>query len=255
MNNMLLYRSWLETRWRFLIGLALLTISAASSVMVYPQIVELMPMVGEMEFEGAISRLIAEEVALSSTFKGYVWSQAIGQNLTQFSVLFAALLGVAGPLFQGQGRGVLFMLSLPASRNSMFVTRIGAGLIELLVLMLVPALFISLLSPGVGEQFPIVSAIVHGLCLFVAASVFYSATILLSTLFEDVWRPLLIVCGVAVVMGLLSRPMPQLSIFPIMNGETYFLSGNLPWLGLSVCILIAAGLLYSATRVFSSRDF
>ncbi|MDA1372936.1 MAG: hypothetical protein O2971_19580 [Proteobacteria bacterium] len=255
MNNMLMYRSWLETRWRFLIGLALLTISAASNVLFYPQIVELMPMVDEMEFEGAMSRRIAESVALSSTFKGYVWSQAISQNLIQFSILFAALLGVAGPLFQGQGRGVLFMLSLPASRDRLFVTRIGTGLIELLVLMLVPVLIISLVSPGIGEQFPIGSAIIHGLCLFVAASVFYSATILLSTLFEDVWRPLLIVCGVAAVMALLSRSMAPLSIFPIMNGESYFLSGNLPWLGLLVCILIAAGLLYSATRVFSRRDF
>lgn len=255
MNNMILYRSWLETRWRFLIGLALLTLSSASSVLFYPQIVELMPMVSEVQVDGPLGRIIAEEIALSSTFKGYVWSQAISQNLTQFGILFAALLGVAGPLFQGQGRGVLFMLSLPASRDRLFVTRIGAGLVELLILMLVPALIISLVSPGIGEQFSLGSALIHSLCLFVAASVFYSASILLSTLFEDVWRPLLIVCGVAAVMAVFSRSLESLSIFPIMNGEAYFRSGSLPWLGLLVCMLITAGLLYSATRVFSRRDF
>ena len=37
---MLWYKSWLETRWRFLIGLALLMLSAGGTVLAYPQVVE-----------------------------------------------------------------------------------------------------------------------------------------------------------------------------------------------------------------------
>src|SRR5260370_15354436 len=36
--NMLWYKSWLETRWRFLIGLVLLLFSALSTVFTYPQV-------------------------------------------------------------------------------------------------------------------------------------------------------------------------------------------------------------------------
>ena len=38
---MLWYKSWLETRWRFLIGLGLLLLSAGGIVYVYPQVVKL----------------------------------------------------------------------------------------------------------------------------------------------------------------------------------------------------------------------
>lgn len=255
MISSLLYRSWLETRWRFLIGVAVLTLSAAGTALFYPQVVELMPMASSVEFQGAIAQRIAESVELSGTYAGYLWSQAIAQNLAQMGILFAALLGVAGPLFQGSGRGVLFMLSLPATRHQLFVTRMLAGLVELFVLLMIPSLAISLVSPGIAQHFPLIDAVMHGLCLFVAASVFFGAAILLSTIFEDVWRPLLIVCFIAVVLATLSRSLGVLSIFPVMNGESYFRDGSMPWLGLLVCAGITAGMLYAATRLFASRDF
>ncbi len=40
---MLWYKSWLETRWRFVIGLVLLMFSAASTVFTYPEVIKLIP--------------------------------------------------------------------------------------------------------------------------------------------------------------------------------------------------------------------
>lgn len=255
MNNMLWYRSWLDTRWRFLIGLVLLTISTSGTVLFYPEVVEMLPLAGSMEFQGVIAQRLAEGIALSGTFAGYVWFETFGQNLTQMGVLFAALLGVVGPLFQNQGQGVLFMLSLPASRQRLFFTRIAAGLLELFVLSLIPALFISLLAPAIDEQFPVTAALVHGFSLFIVGSVFFSATILLSTILDDTWRPLLTVCGVAMVLALFANPLGSLNIFAIMTGESYFRTGGLPWLGFAVCIVLSVGLLGRAMQVFSRRDF
>ena len=39
---MLWYKSWLETRWRFLIGLVLLMLSAGGTVLTYPHVVKLL---------------------------------------------------------------------------------------------------------------------------------------------------------------------------------------------------------------------
>lgn len=255
MNTMLWSRYWQETRWRFLIGVVLLTLSSITTVLYYPEVLQLLPVAAAVEVPGFLAQELAESVELSSTFKGYVWLEAFGSNLTQMGILFAALLGVAGPLFQREGRGVLFMLSLPASRNDLFVARVVTGLLELLVLLVVPALFITAVAPAIDERFPIGAAMIHALCLFVAASVFFSASILLSTLYDDVWRPLLIVCGVAVVLAMISTPLPFLDIFSIMSGASYFHTGSLPWVGLFVCTLLTAGLLYTAAKNFSQQDF
>ena len=50
---MLRYQSWLETRWRFLIGSARLVCSAAACVFTYPKVVELLTMmpVGDLSGE------------------------------------------------------------------------------------------------------------------------------------------------------------------------------------------------------------
>ena len=39
---MLWYKSWLETRWRFLIGLVLLVCSAMFIVLAYPRLIQLL---------------------------------------------------------------------------------------------------------------------------------------------------------------------------------------------------------------------
>jgi hypothetical protein len=94
---MLWYKSWLETRWRFLIGLALMLCSAAGGVMVWPQVQKLLPMVPS-NVDGEIGRRVREAADLARSFRGYVWSNWFRQNLSHMVTLFAALLGTAGLL-------------------------------------------------------------------------------------------------------------------------------------------------------------
>ena len=51
---MLWYKSWLETRWRFLIGLALLILMACGAVFGYPAVQELMPMAAQSDAKGPL---------------------------------------------------------------------------------------------------------------------------------------------------------------------------------------------------------
>jgi hypothetical protein len=100
---MLWYKSWLETRWRFLIGLALLVCSAAVVVFTYPKVVKLLPLVPSLDVSGEIGRRIREAAELSREYRGYVWSQWFRQNLAQTWTLFAALLGTGGLSAQTSG--------------------------------------------------------------------------------------------------------------------------------------------------------
>jgi hypothetical protein len=251
---MLWHKAWLETRWRFLIGFGLLLCSAAATVFTYPQMLKLLAIV-PTNVGGEIGQRIRESAELARSFRGFVWSNWFRQNLNQSGTLFAVLLGTASLL--SPSGGALFTLSLPLSRRRLLGVRAAAGLAELFVLAFVPSLLIPLLSPAIGERYAIAGVLAHGLCAFVAASVFFSLAFLLSTVFPDVWRPLLIALGVAFIVSIVDQlfHVAPLGVFRVMSGETYFRSGHLPWGGLLAAAAVSAALFYGAVANFARRDF
>jgi hypothetical protein len=255
---MLWYKSWLETRWRFVIGLALLILSVTGTVVAYPRVMKLLPLANTVDVGGELGRRIKEGVDLARTYRGYVWSQWLRQSMTNLLTLFAVLLGAGGLLSQASGGGALFTLSLPATRNRLLGVRAATGLVELLGLALVPLLLLPVLSPVVGETYGLGDALVHGACLFIGGAVVFSLAFLLSTVFSDVWRPALIAGGAAAVLGICEPFFPDLarySLFGIMDGEVYFRDGGLPWLGLFASAAASAAMLYAATRNVARQDF
>ena len=254
---MLWYKSWLETRWRFVAGAALVTLSTAGVVFTFPQVQKLMPLVPAIDVSGEIGRRIREAAELSREYRGFVWLQGYRQNLAQMVTLFAVLLGTGGLLSQGS-TGALFTLSLPVSRRQLIGIRAAAGLSELLALALIPSLVFPVLSPAVGERYALAAGLVHGVCLFAAAAVFFSLTFLLSTVFGDLWRPLLIALAIACGIGICEQVFHTVSrygLFGLMSGEIYFRTGALPWPGLIVAALASTAMLYAASTNIAQHDF
>ena len=98
--------------------------------------------------------------------------------------------------------------------------------------------------------------LVHSTCAFVVASVFFSFALLLSGVFADVWRPLLITCLLGLALSLAEEVMPDLpGLFAVMSAESYFDGESLPWLGLFVSIAFSAALLYAANANLARREF
>ena len=253
---MLWYKSWLDTRWRFLIGFGVLLVMACGTVFDYLAVQKLMPMARSIDASSELGRRVKEAVELQREFRGFVWLQWFRQNLTQAGTLLAVLLGSGGLL--SRTSGALFTLSLPVTRRELLTTRAATGLAELLALALVPSLLIPLLAPTIGQSYGVVDALVHGLCLFVVAAVFFSLAFLLSTAFDDLWRPLLIACAVAVVVGVVELAAGDLAWFGpfhVMSAESYFRSGSIPWTGLIATTMVTAGMLYAATVSIAQRDF
>jgi ABC-type transport system involved in multi-copper enzyme maturation permease subunit len=255
---MLWYKSFLETRSRFLIGLVVLLMSVFGTVYAYPRVERMLSMVPALANAngGLVAERIKEIAELSGSYRGYIWAQALGQNVTQMLSLFAVLLGAGGLL--SQARGTLFTLSLPVSRDRLLGVRTATGLAELAVLSFAPLLLLPLISPAVGQHYGLADAIVHGVCFFFAGAVLFSAACLLSTVFHDQWRPILIVCLFAVCLGI-AEPFfgdfSRYSLFGIMNGEIYFRGGGVPWLELLATAAVSAALLFAASRNLARQDF
>ena len=255
---MLWYKAWLDTRWRFLIGLALLTCGAATMVIIHDRVMELLPLVPNVQVSGELGRRVRESASLIGDYRGYVWAQWFRQTPTQIGTLFAILLGTGGLLAQSSGGALLFTLSLPVSRTRLLSVRLAAGLGEWLLLALVPSLVIPLLSPAVGQSYGVGAAIAHSVCIFIAGAVFFSLAFFLSTCFSDMWRPLLltVVIGVAIsVVTEIIRELSPYSVFSVMSGERYFRTGQLPWLGLLASLAASSALLWAAVVNTARRDF
>ncbi|HXD19116.1 MAG TPA: hypothetical protein VN654_19020 [Vicinamibacterales bacterium] len=251
------YKSWLDTRWRFLIALVVLTCSAVLTVFAYPKVVALLPAAANVG-SGALGRRIREIAELERSYRGYVWVQAFRQTLTQLGVLFAVLLGTGGLLPSGSKDTALFTMSLPASRNELLGARVATGLAQLAVLAWAPALVFPLLSPAIGQTFTVGSALVHGACLFVAWAVFFSLALLLSTSVRGAWGPALIALCAAFVLAAVDQAaggVAAYSIFAVMSGENYFRTGALPWAGLLLSAAASAAMLYAGSRRFARHDF
>jgi ABC-type transport system involved in multi-copper enzyme maturation permease subunit len=257
---MLWQKAWLETRWRFVSALIILTVLAGGTIFDYLATERLLPRISVTSPSPAaettgLAGAIREAVEVQKDFRGFVWFNAFRQNMTQMGVLFAVLLGCGGLLSESSKGSALFTLSLPVTRKQLLGARTGLGLAQLLAISVIPPLAISVLAPLVGQRFSPVDALAHGLCIFVVAAVFFSLASFLSTLFGDIWRPLLITLGIACALAIASLAVPQVNIFSVMNGEAYFRTGSLPWAGMLVSAVLATALLYSAAETLERRDF
>ena len=250
---MLWHKTWLDTRWRFLIGFVILICMAAGIVVNYSISAQALTVAGRNPDAFTSNAWLKDAIRIEQTYRGFVWYQWFRNNLLQAGTVFAVVLG-SGGLFSNQPGG-LFALSLPASRNRWLATRAATGLGEFFVLATVPTLVITGLSPLIGQHYSVVDLVAHGACFFVAAAVFYSLAFLLSTVFHDIWRPMLIAIGVACVLGILEVQLDINGLFRVMSGHLYFESGSLPWLGLTSSAAVSMVMLYGAATNVARKDF
>jgi hypothetical protein len=254
--TMLWYKSWLDTRWRFVIGFALCVCGAGLAVVGYPRVTRLIALAPAVDTTTEVGRRVRDIVELSRGFRGYIWAQWFRQSMVQSVTLLAILLGSGGVVTHGGGE--LYTLSLPVSREQLLYTRAAVGLAELLVIAFVPSLVIAAMSPAIGERYGVVSALVHATCLFITCGAFFSLALLLSTSYSDVWRPMLITAAVGLVLSLAEAVNPtvaQFGVYKLMSGETYFRLGRVPWPGLAAAGMVAAGLIAAAATNVSRRDY
>ena len=255
---MLWHKAWLETRGRFITGLVILTVLAGFDVYEYVLAQRVMPL-ADAVLSGAgnspIGNAIRDAVEVQREFRGFIWYNAFRDNLTQIGLLFAVLLGCGGLLAEARKGSALFTLSLPVTRKQLLFARVGTGLAQCFAIAMVPSLVIPLLAPIVGQNFSVIDSLAHGLCLFFVGTLFFSLASFLSTMFGDIWRPLLIAVLVACVAAMAQFVAPELGLFKVMSGESYFRNGSLPWMGLVTTAVLASALLYSAAETLERRDF
>jgi len=169
---MLWYKAWRDTRWRFLIGLVILSGTALGCVFAYPSVKGILGVV----IVGGPSDLVTQETKwmaeLSANLRGYIWAQLIRNNMFGLWSLFAVLLGAEGVI--SRRSGAVFTLSLPVSRRRLCTVRASTDLAELLLLALVPMVLITIAAPAIDSSYALTDALVHGISIFIGGAMFYA---------------------------------------------------------------------------------
>jgi hypothetical protein len=253
---MLWQHAFLETRWRFLVGLVVLPVSAAFIALGYPQVIALSQTVTAVP-DTALGREIATAMEMAKRYDSYVWSEWFQQNGAQLGAFFAVIIGTGGLLSQSAAAR-LFTLSLPVSRERLVGARAAAGLAQVFALALTPALVIVLVSPLISRSFPLLDALAYALCLFAGCAVFFSLAFLLSSMFGNVWTPVVLALCAGPALGALDQmtgSAGRFSLLRVMHGDSYFNGQGLPWPMLLASAGLSLTLLYTGTRLIARKDF
>jgi hypothetical protein len=252
---MLWQHAFLETRWRFLIGMVVMPVSAAFVALGYPQVAAVSQSVTPAP-DTMLGREIAEAIEMAKSFDSYVWSQWFRQNGAQLGAFFAVIIGTGGLLSQ-TAAARLFTLSLPVSRERLLSARAGTGLGQVLALAVVPALVIVAVSPIAAHRFPLLDALVYALCAFAGFAVFFSLAFFLSSLFGNVWASAATaMCG-GLALSMLGGVIggADFSLLSMMHGESYFRGHGLPWPMLLGSTGLSAGLIFGGIFHMARQDF
>jgi len=255
---MLWQKSWWETRWGFLVfivGTLLFVVWRPLEAQWVSSFQERAPAWGE-----DWRRLLP----LLSSHQGYVWSYWFKLTLLimwpMCAVAQGVTLGSASCPWMAGGHGAagLFTYSLPVSRRRVLLTHAALVAVELVLVALAPSLMFPIVSHLTGGDVPFGSTGIYALLLSLGGMVFPAFTFLLTAVFDNQWKVLVI--GIAVVFALffpirLAEEFPWWNVYHVMSGETYFRYGKIPWLGLLASLAISALMMFVAVRIYERRDF
>jgi ABC-type transport system involved in multi-copper enzyme maturation permease subunit len=236
-------KAWLDTRVRFAIGLAVLTLVAWLVVITYPRI----------SFgTGAIP------APNHARYVGFVRDAWFLQGLPQLWCLFAILLANGGLVSQASRGGATFTLALPISRARIVMTRVFVAMGELYLLALLPSLALVLFSPAVHQWYGPGDALVHSLWLFAGGSIFFAVPFFLSSITSQFWVPVAVMLSTACIITVARSINPELAAYtmaPLLGARAYFNHTPLPVMALVDTVAISLALIAVAVRNIARRDF
>jgi len=233
------YKAWLETRSRFLTSLATLTVFCA--VFVHHAQGILRP-----EWTPAYNRLL------------YIAQQYI----VVLWILAVVLLGMGGIVREKATGASLLTLSLPVSRALLLGVRVGVGVLEAIILAVVPWTAIFLVSSHAGMPILVSQVGFYVLLLVAGGLVYFAMAILVSCLVEGEYTAPAMAFGVVfltiIAFDAWLRP---LNLWRLITGDfyidrhTYLLSAHFPWLGALACLFVSAVMLLVSVKVVQRREF
>ncbi|MDQ6678190.1 MAG: hypothetical protein M3Z09_12945 [Acidobacteriota bacterium] len=238
---MLWYKAWLETRARFLISL--FGILALCSRFVFHGNQQALPYTGTGWYYGVLH----SGHALLAT----LW------------ILAVTLLMMGGLLREKAVGASSFTLALPVSRARLMAIRVSTGLIQAMLLVIVPWSAMFLVGAVTGKTHSVSQAFFHIVLLASGGLLFFAIALLVSSLVEGEYTAPIVSYGIvmAIAVAFNDASLRAYSPWGFITGAAYFdrdtalLTGSIPWTSVTVYVLLAAVLIAVSVKVIQWREF
>jgi hypothetical protein len=253
---MLWKKNWWETRWLFLIGLGAMFFVF---VMTFVADYDAANWAARLQRSAGLSE---SERQVLNNFQGRVWTLWFKLLLNFIWADYAAIMGAlclmtACPWMPSQGAAGLFTLSLPVSRRKVLLSQAMVGFSEIFLVALTVPLILPLIARYHGQWFSWKDALIYTLTMVFGGAVFFCFSFLLTVILSNYIAAFVLVEAVVIALVLPFQSFgarPWWNILGVMAGESYFFHGQVPWLGLSISLILSAVFIFVAVRIYERRD-
>jgi ABC-2 type transport system permease protein len=163
---MLWHKAWLESRLRFLLGVAVIGAACAVAAL----------------FHSAIRAALATSTTPLNSDIAYIYRVVYQGFVRTAFMMLAFILGLGGLLRERELGTSAFTLALPVTRLRLVTVRAAIGLIELAALAILPAIVFVALGPATHIQYPASQALRFAVLWLAAGSTLFGAAFLCSSL-------------------------------------------------------------------------
>jgi ABC-type transport system involved in multi-copper enzyme maturation permease subunit len=249
---MLWYKAWRESRIRFLLSAAVLVFLS----------------VGLM-YRARTGFPPSERPDLP--YSAWVWANIYGNLNPTVFIILTMILGLGGLQRERPVGTSAFTLTLPVTRFYLVAVRAVTGLVQVLILSLIPALLIPTLSPIIARQsYPETQALQFALLFVSWGAVAFGIGFLWSSLFSGEFTGTALCVITPVVYKIFAENNSTLQRYPATNYANFMsgfrmpyvhspvkvlIDGPLPWGNLLILALVTLAFIACAARVTCYQDF
>jgi ABC-2 type transport system permease protein len=246
---MLWYKSWLETRWRFLLCLAGLVFCCGFFVFANGT--------GD-GFRRLPSFAFTSRSARELLFRAH-------QGLVALFPIAAILLGMGGLLRERAANVSSFTLALPISRTRLVLSRIGVGVLETVILALAPWFtMLGILYFYLGQPVSFAYAWSLLLALLGGGLLIFAMAVLVSSVIEGEYTAPVVAFGLFVINIFVTvlierlRPLNLLLFMRLqdyVDRQTWTIVHPLPWIGITSAFCGTVLLFAASITVIERQNF
>jgi ABC-2 type transport system permease protein len=184
------------------------------------------------------------------------------QFLVIMWILAVVLLGMGGIVREKAIGTSSLTLALPVSRARLLGVRVGMGILEAIVMGVLPWVVVFFVS-SIGNKPILITQVVSYVLLLVGGGlVYFAMAILISSLVAGEYTAPALAFGIVLLGAMLFDSwLRQFNLWRLVTGDlsidrsTYLLPEHLPWLGIFASLSTAALMLVASTVVVQRREF
>jgi ABC-2 type transport system permease protein len=247
---MLWYKTWRESRVRFLLSVGVLMLLCVGSV-----------------YRARAGFPPPEQPNLP--YSAWVWGNIYGNLNPTVFIILSMILGLGGLQRERPVGTTAFTLTLPVTRLNLVSVRAAMGLIQVVLLSLIPSALVPTLSPILaGQSYPETQTMRFALLFMTWGAVAFAVGFLWSSVFGGEFTGTALCVITPVVYRIIVTGSTKLQSYPATNYAS-FMSGlpyiqspvkvlitkPLPWATLFFLLAVATALIASAARITRQQDF